>query len=187
MQKLQIDDYIETRLDEQIAYYTAAATKAKKRYLSLKAIEIACAALVPFLSAMIDAKNVDTMKIVVGFAGVSISVLSGALLLFKFHENWVKYRGTAESLKSERYLFLMRSGIYKGKGATSALVERIESIIGDENKQWQSYTMEHKEDEIIDNANMVIASTTGTATVSNSRENDAADTPPATEKPASEK
>ena len=46
------------------------------------------------------------IKIIIGIIGVSIALIAGIMNLYKFHENWVSYRTTAEILKHEKYLFL---------------------------------------------------------------------------------
>ena len=49
------------------------------------------------------------------------------------------YRATAEQLKHERYLFLARSGPYKGfkeEDALSLLAERVEEQVSTEHAKW---------------------------------------------------
>lgn len=143
MQKITIEQYIQHRLDDQIAYYSKSASRAKKKFQAMKAIEIALAASVPFLSALITEKNAQGMKVIVGLVGVGISLLSGWLLLYKYQENWVTYRTTCESLESERYLFLTRTGPYKSKEASALFIEKVESILGQEQQRWQSYMLQN--------------------------------------------
>jgi Protein of unknown function (DUF4231) len=147
LQRITIEQYIAERLDTQIAYYSNAATAAKHKFQRTKVVEIILAASVPLFSALITQANADTLKIVVGVIGVSISILSGMLLLFKFDENWVTYRTTAEALKSEKYLFLTRSGTYKGKQASMLFIERVEQILDEEHSKWQSYVLQGNDNE----------------------------------------
>jgi hypothetical protein len=147
MQKITIEQYIQERLDDQFTYYTKAASRSKNRYQKLKALEIGLAALVPFLAALITDHNAEVMKIIVGGIGVGITLTGGMLMLFKYQENWVTYRTTAEALKSEKYLFLTRTGPYKSKGANALFIEKVENILGDEHQKWQNYVIEKGEDE----------------------------------------
>jgi hypothetical protein len=137
--KITIEQYITDRVDEQYRYYSAAASKAKHRYYLIKVVEISLAATVPFLSALTTSASLSYMKVMVGVIGVLITAASGMLLLYKFHETWINYRSTAQALLSEKYLFLSRSGLYKGKAASPLFIERIEMILGIENRKWESY------------------------------------------------
>lgn len=140
MQEIQTEQYIKERLDGQLEYFSAAASKAKSRYQWIKIAEILVAATIPFLSAMITAQSLY-LRIVVGVLGVFVTIFSGMLMLYKYQEDWVNFRATAEALKSEKYLFLSRSGPYKNAAGRSNFVVRIESILGDENRKWQQYVL----------------------------------------------
>jgi hypothetical protein len=61
------------------------------------------------------------------------------LLLNQYGPLWVKYRGTAESLKRERWLLLSHAGDYKGLGDDDALrllAERVEVLLEVEHRDW---------------------------------------------------
>jgi len=73
----------------------------------------------------------------VAVLGATVTVCSGIQGLYNFHENSIKYRLTAETLKHEKYMFLTRSGIYQGSNnPLNLLVKRVESIIANENINW---------------------------------------------------
>jgi hypothetical protein len=145
MQKITTEQYIQERWDGQYDYYRKASSRNKKKYQILKGVEIVLAALVPFLAALITDKNAEVMKIVVGIIGVGIALTSGMLMLFKYQENWVTYRTTMESLKSEKYLYLTRTGPYKNKEASNLFIEKVESILNDEHVKWQNFVNEKTE------------------------------------------
>jgi hypothetical protein len=147
MQRITIEHYIKDRLEDQENYYSQAATRSKKRFQKMKGVEIGLAAMVPFLSALINDGNAEWMKIIVGSIGVVITLLGGMLLLFKHQETWVTFRATAEALKSEKYLFLTRSGPYRGKGAQGLFIEKVEAILGDEHRRWQNFVIEQGDEE----------------------------------------
>jgi hypothetical protein len=138
MQRLKIDQYIQERLDDQLKYYSKAANNAKRKYQNIKVAEIAFAAMIPFLSALITPDRMY-VKFIVGVLGVFVTLFSGMLMLYKYHEEWVNYRSTEEALKSEKYLFLAQSGPYKNGANAADFIERIESILGNENQKWQQY------------------------------------------------
>lgn len=76
---------------------------------------------------------------VIGSLGVVIAVSVAAGSLYKFQENWIQYRTTAETLKHEKYLYLTKSAPYNEENAFIQLVQRIESLISKENTQWSRY------------------------------------------------
>ena len=142
MKRITIDEYIEDRVNGQYDYLSNAAANAKRKYHLFKAAEICFAAAIPFLSAMMSPTSSWYMKVIVGFFGVAITFCSGMLMLFKYHENWVNFRGTAEALKSEKFLFLTRTGQYRARNAEGMFMERIEMILGQENQKWQNYVVQ---------------------------------------------
>jgi hypothetical protein len=70
-----------------------------------------------------------------GLAAVVV-VLEGAQHLFQFHEQWITYRSTAESLKHEQYLYLARAGPYAGEDRLSKLATRTEALLSKEHAKW---------------------------------------------------
>jgi hypothetical protein len=187
MQRITIDQYIADRLDGQYEYYSKAAGKAKKQYQTIKVVEIVLAAMVPFLSAMMTPSSSDYMKIIVGVLGVGITILSGTLLLYKFSETWVNYRSTAQALKSEKFLFLTRTGAYKGRNATALFIEKIELILGEESQKWQSYVISKEDDAAGGDApvanNPVAEEPVAEAPTLNSAADAPTEEPPVTEEP----
>jgi hypothetical protein len=138
MRKLDIGNYIKERLDDQYNYYSSAAKKAKNRFQVIRALEIIVAATIPFLSALITEELLD-LKVLVGLLGVIVTVLSGMLMLFKYQENWVNFRSTAEDLKAEKFLFMTGSGPYTSGNQEETLVARVEAILSAEQEKWQKY------------------------------------------------
>ena len=65
-----------------------------------------------------------------------IAVPSGLSALFKYHENWIEYRITSETLKHEKYLFQAKCSPYDNEDAFCKLVQRVERLISKENTQW---------------------------------------------------
>ncbi|MCP4762714.1 MAG: DUF4231 domain-containing protein, partial [archaeon] len=68
--------------------------------------------------------------------GGAIALKSGALSLYKFKDNWIKYRTTSESLKHEKYLYLTKTHPYHKADAFNLLVKNSEYLISEENSQW---------------------------------------------------
>lgn len=133
-------DYLDLRLEDQINWYDMKSKFNQRMYKRLVLLEIIFSVSVPFFVSYANDEN-PAIKIIIGIIGVSIALIAGVMNLYKFHENWISYRTTSETLKHEKYLFLTKSGIYKEKesGETpyNNLVQRIESIISKENTNWQ--------------------------------------------------
>jgi hypothetical protein len=119
------------RLEDQISWYDRKSSYNQRVYKWLKVIEIVAAALVP-LSA-----GLHLPAAVTGSLGVLIAALEGLLQLNQYHQNWIAYRSTCETLKHEKYLYLANAGPYST--ATTAhvlLAERIESLVSQEHAKW---------------------------------------------------
>jgi len=71
--------------------------------------------------------------------GAIIAIVSGVLGLYKFQENWLEFRTTAESLKHEKYLYLTNSEPYNADEPLNLLVSRVETLISKENTNWAQY------------------------------------------------
>ena len=120
------------RLEEQLGWYSKNSTRLKRIYKLIKLLLIIFAATVPAL-ALLD------LRYVVAAVGVVIAVLESLLLLNQYGSLWISYRGTAESLKRERWLLLARAGVYKGhsdEDALRKLADRVEAILTAEHGSW---------------------------------------------------
>lgn len=119
------------RLEDQLKWYSRKSSENKQWFQGLKVVEIAAAALIPFVA------NYANLTFLTGILGVSIVVLEGLQGLFQFHDNWTNYRSTSEALKHEKYLWQAKAGPYKdAKNPNPLLAERVESIISREHAKW---------------------------------------------------
>jgi hypothetical protein len=124
-------DVVLDRAECQIRSYGRAATRARLSYLTLKIVQLAVAALVPVTAA------VHTSAVLTGGLGGLVVVVEGLQQLFRFHENWIRYRATCESLLSEKYLYAARAGDYQNyPEPRSLLAQRTEMLCGREAAQW---------------------------------------------------
>ena len=131
------------RLEDQINWYDRKSANSRIWHMRLKIGTLLCAAAIP-LSAAIGAQ-----AYVGGGLGVLVVVIEGFQQLFQFHANWVSYRGTCESLKHEKYLFLALAGPYAAAANPQRmLAERVEATVSVENAKWVSQeTRPEKKDE----------------------------------------
>ncbi len=132
------DKYIKERLDDQINWYSNKSKRAQTWFKSLRIIEIAAAASIPFLAGYVTAET-PGIKAMVGLLGVLVAVIAGVISINKFQEIWIQYRTTAETLIRHKFLFQTDSPPYDGENAYRLLVESAETTMAQENASWSSY------------------------------------------------
>jgi Protein of unknown function (DUF4231) len=137
--------YIEQRLDDQIAWYDRKSQRNQQAYRYLKIFELAAASAIPLLTGLI--KPDTPWHIVVGILGALIAVCSGVAGMFKFHELWIEYRAVTEALRHQKFLFLTRARPYHESNAFPVLVETVEGILAKENASWRSFNPPKREEE----------------------------------------
>ncbi|MCI5145439.1 MAG: DUF4231 domain-containing protein [Candidatus Electrothrix sp. AR3] len=133
------EQYITERLDCQIHWYDSKSQTNKKWFKSLRAIEIVCAAIIPFFAGL--SENIPFGNMIIGILGIVIAICVGLSTLNKYHENWLNYRTICETLRHEKYLFMTNSKPYAEEGEFGQFVEKIESLISKENSQWSRNTI----------------------------------------------
>jgi hypothetical protein len=134
------EQYLKERLEGEINWYDKKSSTNKLYHTTTKVIEIMCAAIIPLLSGY--AKGGDSrIAISIGFLGVLVAICAGTSSLLKFQELWIKYRTTAESLKKEKYLFLTKGEPYDADDNLPTLVQRVETLVSQENTNWAQYMM----------------------------------------------
>ena len=99
------DQYFSDRLEDQINWYDSKSSANQKMFKRLRILEIAFASFIPLLSGFID-KNC-LIPWIVGLLGVAVAIIAGLLNINKYYENWSKYRNTAETLKHQKFLYLI--------------------------------------------------------------------------------
>ena len=125
-------EYIESRLNNQIDWYSSKSSKYKSFFYALRSSEMIIAAFIPILF------HWQLTKSYIPLLGAIISILAGVLSLFRFHESWISYRITSESLKYQKYLYLTNTFPYNNvENKLSILVGNVESIISSENSFWK--------------------------------------------------
>lgn len=124
-------DPVITRLEDQIGWYSRAATRNRRGHWSLRIASLTMAAAIP-LTVLFEQPN--TLAAVLG-AGIVIA--EGAHELLRLQQNWTSFRATAEALKHEKYLFLAGAGPYRGEAdPRPMLAERVEALISSETAGW---------------------------------------------------
>jgi hypothetical protein len=119
------------RLEDQLSWYEEKAKHHKRWFQSLKVAQIVVAAAIPAVAAAGASAGVA------GALGAVVVVMEGLQQLFQFQQNWIAYRGTAEALKHEKFLYLASAGPYTGPdGRDRLLAERVEGLVSQEHAAW---------------------------------------------------
>lgn len=134
---LNIEEYIEKRVNDQIIWYDEKSKNAQKYYKAYQIAEIILATLIPLLAGY--SQSYKQITFIVGLFGAVIAIIESITKLYKFHENWIQYRTTCEMLRYQKYLYLTGSAPYNSKDETvdNVFVRTIENIISAENNQWK--------------------------------------------------
>lgn len=139
------EEYLQERLDDQIKWYDDKSSWNQMWYKRLRALEILFSVTLPFLVSHITGDS-GMLKLLAGAMGVAIALIAGLVTLYKFQENWVEYRATAETLKHEKYLYLTQTAPYDGDNAFHLLVATAESAMSKENAAWSQVFKERQKD-----------------------------------------
>ena len=134
-----LEDYLENRLEDQINWMDGKSTRSKNSYRRLKLLVILLSVSIPLWVLLID--DFPYFKYIAGVVGFLIAAVEGILSLYDYQNTWLNYRRTLESLKREKFLFATKSGAYKKNSSFQFFVERIESILQEENSSWSEYSM----------------------------------------------
>jgi L-cystine uptake protein TcyP (sodium:dicarboxylate symporter family) len=133
------DEYILSRLDDQIEWYSLKSNYAKFMHQIFRVFVIIFSSVIPLVAGIDFNQNIK--NITLSTIGFLITVLVGLSSLFKFQENWTEYRTTSETLKHEKMLFLTKSGPYNSEESFKTLVLRTENLISRENSAWSQYVI----------------------------------------------
>ena len=131
------EQYLQERVEDQITWYGEKSQLNKKWFKFLRITEIVGAAIIPFLAGI--GSSIPYYSVIIGTLGVIIAISAGVSAVYKFHENWLEYRTTSETLKHEKYLFQTKCRPYDQEDSFSLLVQRVEGLISKENSQWSRH------------------------------------------------
>ena len=133
-------DWLADRLEQQIRWYDGAARRSRIGYLSLRLLTLCAAAAITIVSITGWAPTGWQPTWVPGILGALIALLEGVQGLFRWRDQWLMYRATAEGLKREQSLYLAQAGPYAGKAnpdALALLAAHAEQLMTTENASWR--------------------------------------------------
>jgi hypothetical protein len=130
------EEYLRDRVDHQIDWYSMKSKSNQNWFKGLKIIEIASAAVIPFVAGM--SGNIPCSAWILGLLGVTVAISAGVTSVYHHQENWINFRATSEALKHEKYIFLTQAGINSDESSFERFVQQIEALISKENSTWTS-------------------------------------------------
>ena len=101
------EEYIDERLNEQIAWYDSAANTSKSKYLNYKAATVIGGAIVPVL---VNLDIIPYINIVTTIISLMVVLLVSLESVFHYREQWTNYRSTEQNLRNEYFLFVTQDG-----------------------------------------------------------------------------
>lgn len=127
---LEQQNYINQRIKLKVNEFRRKAEQNQRNYYFGQSLAIITAASVPVLSAF-SASGEATFPIwPIALCGGASAVIAGLLSLFKFQENWLRYRSAYQDLDSNLSQFNISTGIYSHRNnAFDLLVENCENIL----------------------------------------------------------
>jgi hypothetical protein len=132
--EIPIAHYLAERLDPQIAWYEAKATRAKRSYWWLTVIQFAGTALVPVLNSL-SAFDRNFLYFSSGSAACA-AFATGFLVLQRPMEHWIRYRNAATMLATYRTRHAYRTKPFDEDDADRLLIDMVEHEIATENDTW---------------------------------------------------
>ena len=124
------DEYMSSRVDDQINYYDNQSIRSKNWQHRLTAVQIIAGGLVPIISGF--SANIAYSEWIIAGLGLAVTVATAFLSLNKYQERAINFRLTCETLKHHKHLFLTGVSPYKGDEAFDQFVNDIEAVISPE-------------------------------------------------------
>lgn len=135
--QLGIEDYLKTRINDQIAWYERKSSWNKNAYNRMQVASILFGSAIPILTVFEgDVATNQWIRFLIAFLGGGVAFISAVVSLYKYEENWVKYRTAAQLLTREKNLFLTQTTPYTTDTAFALFVQNCEAIMAAENSEW---------------------------------------------------
>lgn len=135
---MEISEYIEKRVNDQISYYDKQSIKYKNCHFFLTVLSIilsSSSAVIILLGSKIEELDI-LFTILAAISSAIVTILLAVDKLGKYQELYIQYRRTCEELKQELFLYEMSSGEYINGKNESLFVQRCESILTTEIGNW---------------------------------------------------
>ena len=143
---MNIESYINDRVDDQIKYFDRSAVKNQRIYRFLRMTAISCNVLTALAIALTFAVPVQYK---VGLAALVLTMIVLATYqieeFYNFGAKWQKFRIVSELIKSEKYMYLTGAGVYTSADLEQRkriFVKRVEDIFRSTDMSYFALTVE---------------------------------------------
>ena len=133
---MNIQEYIENRLESQRSWYERKANINKKSFMNYQKIIIILGAVIPvnvILFHLVPNEYQQFEGLINALISCVIAIVAGFDKLSQPQTNWFNYRANEEVLKKEKHLYEFKAGPYRDvdtdEEMKKLLVERVESVI----------------------------------------------------------
>ncbi len=145
---MNVESYINDRVDDQIKYFDRSAVKNQRIYRFLRIVAISCNVLTALAIALTFAVPAEYKK-EVGIVALTLTMIVLATYqieeFYNFGAKWQKFRIVGELIKSEKYMFLNGAGVYTSADLEQRkriFVKRVEDIFRSTDMSYFSLTVE---------------------------------------------
>ena len=144
---MDIEKYIEERVDEQQKYHSKKASKYKKKYFFFQILILSLTASISIFTYFFRTfPEQDWIGMILILISPIIILLTALNVLLKSQDLWLQYCQISEELKKHKFLFTTSSGLYRvenQKSRENLFVTNIENIISDSNLKWVAIEIEN--------------------------------------------
>lgn len=136
MKAEDFEKYLKERYQDQVDWYDRKARWNHQMYQVFQWSAIFFSAATPVLIVVYDGWT----RWLAASIAFLVAIVTSGLKTFKYQENWVNYRTTAETLKKEKYYYDANIEGYQNlediKYKQALFVDRVEQLISRENTLW---------------------------------------------------
>ncbi len=137
MDQKEFSDYMSDRYEGQIVWYDNKAGINRQMYRWLQGVILVFAGITPVLIEVTPSLLIFGIFHWATLTAAVVAILTAALKIFKFQENWISYRTTCDALQKEKYFYAAEADAYRNSDDRDVLfVERVENLIAQENTMW---------------------------------------------------
>lgn len=131
-------EYLQRRLEPQEQWHNEKARWNKRLFYTVEVATLLAGAAIPVVNLW-AVKDTYLAGLLSAILGGVVVVAAAVGKLFKFHENWLHYRGLVEALAREKELYSVGAGDYAAVDETERnrlLVERVENLLASTTSQF---------------------------------------------------
>lgn len=133
MEKDKFEEYLKSRYRKETNWYDKKAIRNHRAYQFFQWSAIVLSASTAVLVVIGD----GSFKWIAVVIAVLVAISTAALKTFKYHENWINYRTTCETLRKEYHYYEADiHGYGEAEDKEALFVERVESLVSRENTLW---------------------------------------------------